>query len=392
MVEVSGWSWCHRCGHREELRQTRVVRTAADLAAAPAPKARPTSELGLAFRLIPAWGWVLCFGLCLIAAFSGVADYRLPVMTRERAVLSTSMVLGGLVVFLITGIMVPGRLPAMHHALRFTDLLFPDRLWVLAIRHLPATRWYVCVGAWALMAVLCGIFWIGSLTYWLPVKGKPTVTKIPGISQLGNASSKPDVIAEDPKDKPEETDPERPDKPMPQELPKTVTKCLIVGYTTQNGELAEVLVATVSGEDVRYAGRVPVSKDPEERKDLLARLRSLETNTSVFPDLDVKATWLKPRLSCEVESTGVNTDLRLQAPVFKGLILPKQPEPVRLPAGDGKDDKSPRDNKTSPSGKTTDDKKTVPSTQKPGDKKTDPGPKKTGDSKDAGTKDRTPPK
>src|SRR5262249_5551515 len=115
-------------------------------------------------------------------------------------------------------------------------------------------------------------------------------------------------------------------------------------------------------------------------KDLLARLRALETNKPIFPDLDVQATWLQPRLSCEVESTGVNAEQQFQKPEFKGLLFPKQPEPAKLPVGDGKDDKKTGDGKTGPSGK------------KPPDGKTSPTGQNTPAGKDSPARDRTPKK
>jgi hypothetical protein len=300
--------------------------------------------VALAFRAIPSWGWFLVFGLGFIAAVSGIADFNLPEKSRERALWSTSQVLAGLAVFLITGVAVSGRLKAMHQTLGLSDLLFPDRLWVHAVKNLPATHWYVCTAVWTGTAVLCGIFWVGGLTYWLPSRSQQAAVRSPYSKAIVAAARKTD---EDPDDdtkadeKPVPAKPEKPKTAQPEQTPppkKTVTRCVIVGYTMKDGELAGLLVSTVHGKELRYAGVVPASKDPKERKDLLRRFGALKADTPVFPDLEVQATWLKPRLSCEVESIGVDENQFLKESAFKGLVFPKKPKPAKLPTEEGRDD------------------------------------------------------
>jgi hypothetical protein len=305
------------------------------------------SELALAVREIPSWGWFLVIGLGFIAAVSGIADYNLPEKSRERALWSAVQVIAGLAAFLITGVAVSGRLKAMHHTLGLTDLLFPDRLWAHAVKNLPATRWYICTAVWTAMAVACGVFWVGGLTYWLPSKSQPAAAYT-RVSKAIVASAHKIDIDEDPDD---EVKAEQKQKPVPArtekakteepeqtpQVEKTVTKCVIVGYTMKDGELAGLLVSTVHGKELRYAGIVPASKDPEERKDLLRRFGALKADAPVFPDLEVEATWLKPRLSCEVESTGVDENQLLKESAFKGLVFPKKPKPAELPPGESDD-------------------------------------------------------
>jgi hypothetical protein len=67
------------------------------------------------------------------------------------------------------------------------------------------------------------------------------------------------------------------------------------------------------------------------QQELVRRFGTLKTITPVFPDLKVKAVWLKPRLSCQVEAGGLDANNLLKAPRFKSLITPKGPAPVRLP-------------------------------------------------------------
>jgi hypothetical protein len=375
MEHVSGWNWCSRCGFREEGRTPAPVRT---LEQSQAPQARSgtgSSEISLAFKIMPSWGWILVIGIGLIAVISGIADYALPERSRWRAIWSTGQVLWGLIAFLITGVAVSGRLRSMRQSLGLTDMLFPDRLWVAAIKNLPATRWYVCTAVWTIMAVVCGIFWVGGLTYWLPSKSEPGV-HVPYSKAIVAAARKMDEdMEEDVKkalDSPAPAKPEKPKVEMPEEVKapaKSVTKCIIVGYTMKDGELSGLLVSTVQGNELRYAGIVPASRDPEERKDLLRRFGALKADNPVFPDLEVKAIWLKPRLSCEVESTGVDENQLLKDSMFKGLVFPKKSDPAR-PSGDAsEEDKDAKGDKDAKDEKDDGESKTGPDGKKPTDAK-----------------------
>jgi hypothetical protein len=297
--------------------------------------------MGLALKLLPSWGWFLIFGLCLVAAVTGLADYCLGERAYERAVWSTVQLLGAFFVLIVAGFVASNRLRAMHQQLTLSDMLFPDRLWVLAIKNLPATRWQVCTGAWSFMAMLCAVFWTGGLTYWLPTKAKAKPVNNPIVKPVKEENPSEDEPKKD--GLAEKTDKDKSEKPENVPEKKTVTKCVIVGYTSANGELTGLVVARTDGNQLRYAGIVPPSKDPMVTRDLIKRFGALKDNAPLFPDLDVQATWLKPRLTCEVESTGVDEDELFKTPEFKGLVFPKKPEPVRVPDGEKKDTKDARD-------------------------------------------------
>jgi hypothetical protein len=278
-------------------------------------------------------------------------------------------VVGGLLAFVIAQVTASTRLGPMHQSLGLMDMLLPDRLWVLAIKRLPATRWQFCTGAWSAMVVLCGILCVGGLTYWLRSKKLP-----PKPANVFFARVK-DKCPED-EGKVDDQDPpaEKSDKPKTEETEeaprpkKTVTKCVIVGYTTKEGELDGLVVATVQGDELSYAGIVPASKDPAVREDLLSRFGTLKADAPVFPDLEVKAFWLQPRLFCKVASAGVDEDEVLKEPEFKGLDIPEVPDPARVPDGKGKDAKDAGSGKSAADGK------------------------KNGDARKAGVKDRSSPR
>jgi hypothetical protein len=336
MKNVSGWNWCSRCGYREEGVEPDPLPTRDQT---PLRSGAGRSELWVAVRALPSWCWFVLIGVCLVAAVSAIADYHLPEKSRVRAVWSTFQVLGGLLLFLVAGMAVSIRLRAMHQQLSLLDLLLPDRLWVLAFKNLPATRWHICTAAWTMMAFVCGIVWVGGLTYWLPAKSQSKAGQV-FAKRTVKAVPMDDEGAEDKSSKAEETPVANPatgnaDGPAEAEPTKAVTKCVIVGYTTKDGELTGLLVGTLRGKELHYAGIVPAPKDPELRKDLLTRSDALKTETPIFADLEVKAIWLKPRLSCEVESRGVDENELLKESAFKRLIFPKKPAPATMSPGDG---------------------------------------------------------
>jgi hypothetical protein len=293
----------------------------------------------LAARLLPVWVWVLLGGLTVVCGASCAADLCLPLPSRERATWSTAQFILGLTGLLVAGVWVSQRLGLNNENISLVDLLLPDRLWPLAIKKLPDTRWQVCTGAWSLTAMLCAAVWVGGWTYWFPTaKAPPPAAK--GKATFGAAKKEEDADLPDPAATPKDgvnsnavgDDPEA-QGPKP---PKEVSKCVIVGYTVEDGELTGLVTAKVSGSDLHYTGVVPLAKDSALKEDLLARFAALKAKTAVFPDLNVRAVWLQPELSCEIESTA-SDDTLLKDPEFKGLILPKTPQPVRLnPSEDGK--------------------------------------------------------
>jgi hypothetical protein len=336
---------------------------------------RASSEIEQAASRMPSWGWVLVFGLILIAGVSGIADYNLPLKSYARAVWAAVQALGGLVLFLLAGVTVSGKLRLMHQTLTLSDLLFPDRLWVLAFKSLPTTRWHVCSGVWGLAAALCGVIWVGGLTYWLPSHQPPQAVKVPYAKEIRDAAAKKDEDsgAGSDKDTPDPLAPAQPDKEKSPDEPevsaetkRTVTKCVIVGYTEQDGDLTGLVVAKVEGDELRYVGVVPAGQDAAERKDLLTRFASLKAPAPIFPDLSVRAVWLRPRLSCEVESNRTEEGQPLKDPEFKRLVFPNKPKPVRLPAdGDDKDGKEAKEDKPETASKGPDKGKAGPGTGTP---------------------------
>jgi hypothetical protein len=279
---------------------------------------------------------VLFGGLTVVCGASCAADLCLALPSRERAIWSTAQFILGIIGLLGAGVWVSQRLGLNNENFSLLDLLLPDRLWPLAIKKLPETRWQVCTGAWSLAAMLCAAVWVGGWTYWFPTsKAPPPAAK--GKGTFGAAKKEDDADGPDPAATPKDGVNAITGGDGPGAKPgKEVTQCVIVGYTVENGELTGLVTARVDGSDLRYTGVVPLAKDSTVKEDLLARFAALKAKTAVFPDLNVRAIWLRPELSCDIESTASGNPI-LKDPEFKGLTLPQTPQPVRVnPPQDGK--------------------------------------------------------
>jgi hypothetical protein len=193
----------------------------------------------------------------------------------------------------------------------------------LAARLVPVWCWVLLGG---LVFLACVTSTRGALGKYLLASAGKKEKKDENAPRREEAA--PDTEAQDSPTPAERTGPEtQPEAAAPK---KVVTRCVIVGYRIKEG-VVRLLTATAEGKELRYAGEVPLGEDKAVQKDLLARFASLKSSTALFPDLDVKAVWLRPRLSCEVEAEGLKDQL-LKAPRFLNLVFPKKPQPVRLPA------------------------------------------------------------
>ncbi|HZY86540.1 MAG TPA: hypothetical protein VFE78_17025, partial [Gemmataceae bacterium] len=128
-------------------------------------------------RLVPRWAWVMLGGVAVLGLMSVNAGLLLPPGSWSRAVWTTAQVVVGLVGLLLAQVAVCSWLGEQRDGPTLWDLLMPDRVWRVAVRRLPETRWAVCFAAWCVTLVVCALVFIGGLTYWLPKKGetRPTV-------------------------------------------------------------------------------------------------------------------------------------------------------------------------------------------------------------------------
>jgi hypothetical protein len=333
---VTGARWCSRCGYRQ-LNYEAPTPVATPAGPSAAWSAEEWSKMA---RWVPRWAWVMVGGLVAVVLGSLDAGLLLPPDCWQRAAWTTAQVVTGLVGLVLAQVSVCSLLGLQRYAPGLWDLVVPERVWRLAVRRLPETHGQVCCAAWCAALVVCGLFLVGGLTYWLPKKGetKPReyVAKLLDIKRE-QTEAKAGPEAPEPPARPQPPSGTVVPPPENEPAPKPETaRCVVVGYTVEDGEVTGLVVARVQGDELRYAGTVRPELSAEQKESLLKRFAALASKRPVFADFEKPVVWLKPELSCEVEHTGTGESPLLKEPRFKGLVEDEKPGPEGAAAPDGK--------------------------------------------------------
>ncbi|QQL50284.1 DNA ligase D [Mucilaginibacter ginkgonis] len=121
---------------------------------------------------------------------------------------------------------------------------------------------------------------------------------------------------------------------------------VIAGFTRNEGTVKYFSALAIGVYDqkgvLRYIGKVGTGFNDKKQKELMAQFEPLITAESPFdvkPDVDepsqfrprrlgAKATWLKPKLVCEVEFAEMTSDGKVRQASFKGMRSDKNPKDV----------------------------------------------------------------
>lgn len=115
------------------------------------------------------------------------------------------------------------------------------------------------------------------------------------------------------------------------------TTCVIAGFTVSGGRLAALVCGMFDAGGLRYVGRVGSGLGEEDRDVMRAFLSGLAipappgvTRALQIPRVPAATfVWVEPVITIDVEFAEWTDDLRLRAPVFKGVSR-RKPEECRL--------------------------------------------------------------
>jgi len=315
LTNPTGLGWCPRCGYCRSLEEEgKEIAPPAEEAAPKKPSVLGASEFGEAMKRMPGWAWPLLGGVAIVAGVSVAADYLLPEECLARALWSAlQMVLGviGLIAAQLWAVLIVG---AHEEGLGAKDVILPGRLWRATLRRLPETRKPVWLGAWCLIALVCGGAVVGGFNYWLEaLKAK----RLREVAEVLAGDGSPDAAAREAK---ATAVPAGSSSPAPAAGDKRpVTQCVVIGYQTDGTTVTGLVLAAMDGDRLQFVGVVREGLGPEVRQDLMSRLSRLVREEPLISGLKVKGvTWVKPGVFCDV-NRGAGKPGEGEEPTFRGL-------------------------------------------------------------------------
>lgn len=143
---------------------------ATDIAAAPAPAPQPGSTVGELWHSLvslPIWVWIQLGGIVAAALYCLAMDQVLPKDSSSRGAWGMSLLGFSFLVILLCKLWVLVKLIPSHTNLGLPDLFDVTRLWRLALRNMPETRWPIWMATWACAVAIGSVGIVGGQMDWL---------------------------------------------------------------------------------------------------------------------------------------------------------------------------------------------------------------------------------
>lgn len=329
--EVSGTAWlCPRCGQASKKGSVSGFCAKCGYCEAldvPAASGSGWKTIGG----VATWLWVLLAGIVSIGVAAVIGDRMIPSYTENRALWGLGQLVGGL------GLVVGGQVwatilvAAADGRLCLKDIfLSPGRVWLRVAQYLPDTRWPVYLLSWGAFLAICGAC-LGDLGYW----GRH---QIPNRTSAANVRKSIANMEDDASREERQTlsrfegqggQPSSSSDPKLGKTTTTTVPCVVVGYIPSDDgkSISGVLMATPRDGKLVQTDVVEQGYTPEQREELLRRLRGLERPKAPAwwkgsaPDGVV---WVQADSSesvvCEVECDRVDEKTgKPQNPRYKGL-------------------------------------------------------------------------
>jgi hypothetical protein len=314
LTDPDGLGWCSQCGYCHSIEEE--SKTLPDPTPKPVTSAKPSPlgvmEFGQLMSKLPSWVWVMIAGLLTVIGLSVAADELLPEVCLARALWSVlQMVLGfcGLVGAQLWAVL---RYGSEDDKLGAKDIILPGAVWRVVIRRLPGSRVALWGGTWCLTGIICGAFIVGGFDYWLELLKEGNFRRMAAALDRSG-----EVVASNKEDTSNEV--ETPPTSLPEKPGKVESLCVVIGYQTDlSGNLTGLILATSSGNSLRFAGIVSEGLTPRQSRDLLRSLSKLGRADPLIPGLSIKGVqWVKPGVFCNVSHTGLDQKGQFQEPKFK---------------------------------------------------------------------------
>jgi hypothetical protein len=208
---------------------------------------------------------------------------------------------------------------AREEGLGARDVLLPGRQWRAAFRRLPATRKPIWLAGWSLTGLVCAMLVVGGFGYWLEaVKAKRLRQVVDALSRLES----PDPPARTPDIAGALKPGIEPLAPLvkPPDDRREVTQCVVIGYRTNGTRVTGLVLATISGDQLKYVGVVREGLDADAASALLTRLARIPRDDSIIRGLRVAdVEWVRPQVFCEVKHAGTDKAGHLERAAIKEL-------------------------------------------------------------------------
>lgn len=112
-------------------------------------------------------------------------------------------------------------------------------------------------------------------------------------------------------------------------------EAIICGFTKPRGsreKFGALILGVYKRKELQYIGHTGTGFDEKSIESLYKKMKPLTQQQSPFtkiPKTNTPATWLKPKLICEIKFQGWTNDGSMRQPVFMGLREDKKPEEIK---------------------------------------------------------------
>jgi hypothetical protein len=255
-----------------------------------------------------------------------VVDRQLPPESFRRALWGTVGLAVGVLVMIGVQIYAVLRVSAKDpsvSAIHFI-LIFSPRIWRLVFQELPATRWLVCLNAWALTSAATSVLIVGGFVYWFQYLRPPVDDQLRKAAEAreeneGRSSEEEAAVKGfEALGKHPELDP----KGEPKDDVRSTVQCVVIGYIPdERGRPTRLILATLRDGKLKYCGTVNRGLAPQEVKELKERFAKPETVRldPLIKGVPTKGIWVKPGTYCEVHQSGFDESGQLVDPSFGRL-------------------------------------------------------------------------